>query len=145
MEKFIIGVALGGLAGALLTANNYKMRILVKKGQEEVQAKLDKIIDEKNPDLENKQDVAQKVGVGAVIFGALYNNKIKDIVDMLNTNRESYKPGVNACGNQLFVGKLTVSGGGGMKNTGLAVGYMGNDAGKFQRIHKLDGFFSTSL
>ena len=39
-----------------------------------------KIIDEKNPNLENKQDVAQKVGVGAVIFGALYNNKIKDIV-----------------------------------------------------------------
>ena len=39
-----------------------------------------KIIDEKNPDLENKKDVAQKVGVGAVIFGALYNNKIKDIV-----------------------------------------------------------------
>ncbi len=39
-----------------------------------------KIIDEKNPDLENKRDVAEKVGVGAVIFGALYNNKIKDIV-----------------------------------------------------------------
>ena len=38
------------------------------------------IIDEKNPDLENKRDVAEKVGVGAVIFGALYNNKIKDIV-----------------------------------------------------------------
>ena len=38
------------------------------------------IIDEKNPALENKQEVAQKVGVGAVIFGALYNNKIKDIV-----------------------------------------------------------------
>ena len=38
------------------------------------------IIDEKNPALENKQDVANKVGVGAVIFGALYNNKIKDIV-----------------------------------------------------------------
>ncbi len=38
------------------------------------------IIDEKNPDLENKEDVAKKVGVGAVIFGALYNNKIKDIV-----------------------------------------------------------------
>ena len=38
------------------------------------------IIDEKNPELENKADVAQKVGVGAVIFGALYNNKIKDIV-----------------------------------------------------------------
>ena len=38
------------------------------------------IISEKNPDLENKQDVAEKVGVGAVIFGALYNSKIKDIV-----------------------------------------------------------------
>ena len=38
------------------------------------------IIDEKNPNLENKEDVAKKVGVGAVIFGALYNNKIKDIV-----------------------------------------------------------------
>lgn len=38
------------------------------------------IINEKNPDLENKEDIAEKVGVGAVIFGALYNNKIKDIV-----------------------------------------------------------------
>ncbi len=38
------------------------------------------IIDEKNPNLENKLETAQKVGVGAVIFGALYNNKIKDIV-----------------------------------------------------------------
>jgi arginyl-tRNA synthetase len=37
------------------------------------------IVEEKNPDLENKQEIAQKVGVGAVIFGALYNNKIKDI------------------------------------------------------------------
>ena len=39
-----------------------------------------KIIDDKNPNLENKEEAAQKVGVGAVIFGALYNNKIKDIV-----------------------------------------------------------------
>lgn len=38
------------------------------------------VIDEKNPALENKADVAEKVGVGAVVFGALYNNKIKDIV-----------------------------------------------------------------
>ncbi len=37
------------------------------------------VIDEKNPNLENKADVAEKVGIGAVIFGALYNNKIKDI------------------------------------------------------------------
>lgn len=39
-----------------------------------------KVIDEKNPDLADKREVAEKVGVGAVIFGALYNNKIKDIV-----------------------------------------------------------------
>ncbi len=38
------------------------------------------VVSEKNPDLENKEDVAKKVGVGAVIFGALYNSKIKDIV-----------------------------------------------------------------
>lgn len=38
-----------------------------------------RIIDEKNPELENKREVAQKVGVGAVVFGALYNSKIKDI------------------------------------------------------------------
>lgn len=38
------------------------------------------IVDEKNPDIENKKDIAEKIGIGAVIFGALYNNKIKDIV-----------------------------------------------------------------
>ncbi len=37
------------------------------------------VINEKNPDLANKAEIAEKVGVGAVIFGALYNNKIKDI------------------------------------------------------------------
>ena len=38
------------------------------------------VINEKNPSLQNKEEIAQTVGVGAVIFGALYNNKIKDIV-----------------------------------------------------------------
>jgi arginyl-tRNA synthetase len=38
------------------------------------------IVSEKNPALEKKREVAEKVGVGAVIFGALCNNKIKDIV-----------------------------------------------------------------
>lgn len=47
MEKFAIGLVIGGLSGALLVANNYKMRTLVKKGQEEVQMKLDKLMDEK--------------------------------------------------------------------------------------------------
>ena len=47
MEKFAIGLVIGGLGGALLVANNYKMRTLIKKGQSEVQAKLDKLMDEK--------------------------------------------------------------------------------------------------
>lgn len=47
MEKFITGAALGMLAGALLTANNYKMRTLVRKGQEEVTSKLDQMLDDK--------------------------------------------------------------------------------------------------
>ena len=37
------------------------------------------IIEEKSPDLENKDEVAQQIGVGAVVFFALYNNRIKDI------------------------------------------------------------------
>ena len=37
------------------------------------------IIDEKSPDLDNKDEVAKQIGVGAVIFFVLYNNRIKDI------------------------------------------------------------------
>ena len=38
------------------------------------------VITEKSPDLENKKEIAEQVGVGAVIFSVLYNNRIKDIV-----------------------------------------------------------------
>ncbi len=66
MEKFAIGVVVGGLAGALLTANNYRMRTLVKKGQAELQAKLDKLMDEKIDEMETsleeiKEESAEKV------------------------------------------------------------------------------------
>lgn len=37
------------------------------------------VIDEKNPSLENKRDVARQVGVGAVIFMALSTSRIKDM------------------------------------------------------------------
>ncbi len=37
-----------------------------------------KVIEEKNPDLEEKEEVAKKVGIGAVIFNDLANNRIKD-------------------------------------------------------------------
>ena len=55
MEKFVVGLLVGGVCGALLTANNYKMRTLVKKGQEEVQAKLDELMDEKIRMFEEKE------------------------------------------------------------------------------------------
>ena len=38
------------------------------------------VIEDKNPDLENKEVIARQIGTGAVVFGALQNNKIKDIV-----------------------------------------------------------------
>jgi arginyl-tRNA synthetase len=38
------------------------------------------IIKEKNPDADNTDEVAEAVGVGAVIFSSLCNSKIKDIV-----------------------------------------------------------------
>ncbi len=41
--------------------------------------KVSDIINEKNPDLENKDKVAEDVGVGAIIFYYLSNNRIKDI------------------------------------------------------------------
>ncbi len=37
-----------------------------------------KIIDEKNPNLENKAEIAKQVGVGAVVFQELYTSRTKD-------------------------------------------------------------------
>ncbi|MBQ8657740.1 MAG: hypothetical protein IJ506_01255 [Clostridia bacterium] len=53
MEKFALGLVLGGLGGALLAANSCKMRTLVRKGQEEVKAKLDQMMDEKIREMES--------------------------------------------------------------------------------------------
>ena len=51
------------------------------------------IIENKNPNLENKEEIAKQVGIGAVIFNDLYNNRIKDEVFdwdiMLNFNGET--------------------------------------------------------
>ncbi len=41
--------------------------------------KVSEIINEKNPNLPNKEEVAEAVGVGSVVFYYLYNNRIKDI------------------------------------------------------------------
>lgn len=56
-------------------------------------AETQKIIEEKNPSLPDKETVAQKVGIGAVIFNDLYNTRIKDVVfsweRMLNFDGET--------------------------------------------------------
>lgn len=56
-------------------------------------AETSKIIEQKNPDLPNKQEVAKQVGIGAVIFNDLYNSRIKDVVfsweRMLNFDGET--------------------------------------------------------
>ena len=36
------------------------------------------VIEEKNPELEDKEDIAKKVGIGAVIFNDLANSRVKD-------------------------------------------------------------------
>ncbi len=42
-------------------------------------AKVKEIIAEKNPNLEDKDEVAKIVGVGAILFNDLYNQRIKDV------------------------------------------------------------------
>ena len=41
--------------------------------------KAESIIAEKSPDLENRGEIAKQIGIGAVIFFALFNGRIKDI------------------------------------------------------------------
>ncbi|MFI3173670.1 MAG: arginine--tRNA ligase [Bacillota bacterium] len=52
-----------------------------------------RIIEEKNPNLKDKEEVAKKVGIGAVIFNDLYNGRIRDVVfsweRMLNFDGET--------------------------------------------------------
>ena len=51
------------------------------------------IMDTKNPDLENKEKIAETIGIGAIIFNDLYNSRVKDEIfdwdEMLNFNGET--------------------------------------------------------
>ena len=44
-----------------------------------------KIIEEKNPELENKDEIAKKIGIGAVIFNNLSTARIKDEIFDIDT------------------------------------------------------------
>lgn len=56
MEKFIMGALLGGVAGALAVANNAKMRMLVKKGEDDLKEKVSATVDEKLSAMLKKYD-----------------------------------------------------------------------------------------
>ncbi len=56
MEKFAIGMLIGAVGGALAVTNSYKMRSIIKKGQEEVMTKVDCMMDEKLDKMHSKAD-----------------------------------------------------------------------------------------
>jgi len=68
-------VSVNGAKLATRTGNVVLLRDLFALAIE----KVEEVMAEKNPDLPNRDEVAEAVGVGAVIFYYLYNSRIKDI------------------------------------------------------------------
>ena len=68
-------VSIAGQKLATRTGNVVLLKDLFAKAIEKVKVR----IEEKNPDLVDKDAVAEAVGVGAVVFHYLYNSRIKDI------------------------------------------------------------------
>lgn len=68
-------VSINGAKLATRTGNVVLLRDLFAAAIDKVR----QIMDEKNPDLPNKDEAAEAVGVGAVVFYYLSNNRIKDI------------------------------------------------------------------
>lgn len=67
--------------------------VLMEELLNEAVCKTAEIIEERSPGLENRDEIARCVGIGAVIFNDLYNGRIKDVVfsweKMLNFNGET--------------------------------------------------------
>ncbi len=68
-------VSINGTKLATRTGNVVLLKDLFKAAIEEVS----RIMTEKSPDIENKDEVAEAVGVGAIVFYYLSNGRIKDI------------------------------------------------------------------
>ena len=68
-------VSLNGAKLATRTGNVVLLKDLFAQAIEKVKG----IMEEKNPDLCGREDIAEAVGVGAVVFYYLTNNRIKDI------------------------------------------------------------------
>ena len=61
MEKmFCLGLLLGAMGGALIVANSYKARSLVKKSQAELMEKVDEMMDERLKQMESTDKVDKK-------------------------------------------------------------------------------------
>ena len=67
-------VSIGGMKLATRTGNVILLKDLFAMAVEKVKG----IMEEKNPDLENKDEVAEAVGIGAIVFYYLTNSRIKD-------------------------------------------------------------------
>ena len=68
-------VSLNGSKLATRTGNVILLKDLLNMAIE----KVSEIMEQKNPDIENKQAIAESVGVGAIVFYYLSNNRMKDI------------------------------------------------------------------
>ncbi|MBQ8319905.1 MAG: hypothetical protein IJX81_03400 [Clostridia bacterium] len=55
MEKFVVGLLVGGVVGALAVTNNRKVHALVKKGQDEILTRIDELVEEKLENDEQKK------------------------------------------------------------------------------------------
>ena len=61
MEKmFCLGLLLGAMGGALVVANSYKARSLVKKSQAELMEKMDEMMDERLRQMESTDKADKK-------------------------------------------------------------------------------------
>ena len=81
-EKYIRGLQHIPFGMVLLPTGKMSTRegnvIKLEELLKEAIQRAEKIIEEKNPDLENKKEVAKKVGIGAIVFNDLANSRIKD-------------------------------------------------------------------
>ena len=68
-------VSVDGAKLATRTGNVVLLKDLFRLSVEKVA----EVMNEKNPDLADRDEIAEAVGVGAVVFHYLYNNRIKDI------------------------------------------------------------------
>ncbi len=66
-----------GTEGKLSTRSGHV--VLMEDVLNEAIEKTREIIEEKNPNLENKDEIAKQVGIGAVIFDDMFNSRIKNI------------------------------------------------------------------